>query len=192
MERDVEKPLREFTSTNRELINMGNVTGNLNAIARDVDSAEKRAEKLKDKAGKSNVDKVANAATSVEDAKEQWESQAPYVFEKLQEVDELRLEHMRACLTQFQTLASETHSSVGLAAEQALNSLLNVKTEDEITNFAKNGPAEAEKTSLRDRRMSRPPTLTQLSSAAPATSSLVPPPIDEEAVSQRSNSCKSR
>jgi F-BAR domain only protein len=193
IERDVEKPLRDFTTSNREIQNMGNMTGNLQAIARDVEGAEKKADKLKDKGGKASADKVATAASSIEDAKGQWESQAPYVFEKLQAVDEMRLEHLRSCLTQFQTFGSETHSTLGTAAEQALNSLLNLRIADEIQHFVLRIPsalAQGQTTTARERRMSRAPTASSSVTAPPITSSLAPPPIVDDVLSHRLSSSK--
>jgi F-BAR domain only protein len=193
IERDVEKPLREYTVSNPELLGMTNVGGNLQNIARDVEAAEKKAEQLRSKGGKASADKVAQAASSVEAAKGQWDSQAPYVFEKLQEVDETRLEHLRSSLTQYQTFATETHSSIGTAAEEALNSLLNIRAADEIQQFAVRAPEGILAQSIRDRRMSRAPSsVASVPSVTPVASNLVPPPIDEESTSQRSNSCKSK
>jgi F-BAR domain only protein len=185
---DVEAPLRDFTSMNREMQNISTMTGNIQSIAKEFENANKRADKLKDKGGKAAADKVANAASSVEDAKGQWDSQAPYVFEKLQAVDEARLDHLRNCLTQFQTHVIEANSSVSSGAEECLNALLNVQTSDEIQRFSMRAPSSAT-TRARERRQSRSQPVS-----APTTSSLAPPSIPlaattEDAASQRSSSC---
>ena len=78
------------------------MSGNLAAMAKEVDNAQKKADKLSQKGGKAPADKVAAASLEVENANNQWESQAPYIFEKLQEVDESRLNHLRDVLTQFE------------------------------------------------------------------------------------------
>ena len=71
----------------------------------------------------------------MEDAQGQWDSQAPFVFESLQVVDEARLDHLRGCLTQFQTFSSEVSTAVNSAAEESLNALLNWQTSVEIEHF---------------------------------------------------------
>jgi hypothetical protein len=187
IETDVERPLRDFASSNREMQNMSTVTGNIQSIAKEFDNANKRADKLRDKGGKAAADKVANAASSVEDAKGQWDSQAPYVFERLQAVDEARLDNLRNCLTQFQTHVIEAATSMTGGAEESLNALLNVQSSDEIQQFSTRAPSS---TTTRERRQSRPQPYT-----APTTNSLAPPSIPrttstEDAASQRSSSCK--
>jgi hypothetical protein len=164
---------------------MESILGNINALAKDVDNANKKAEKLNSKGGKADAQKVANAVSTVEDAEGQWDSQAPYVFERLQEVDELRLELLQKCLTQFQTYADETRNSTSASVEECLNALLNVQLADEIVLFSQKvrqgGPT------VRERRMSRPqqPNFAE-------SSSLAPPPIpsQHDAASIRSGSCK--
>jgi F-BAR domain only protein len=178
----VERPLREFNTSRKELQSMTKSIEAVQKIAKDIDSANKKADKLKDRGGKANVDKVATAALSVEEAKGQWESQAPFVFESLQEVDETRLDHLRGCLTQFQTYSSEASTTVSSAAEESLNALLNWQTTDEIQHFAMKAPASLPV--LRERRKSLPPPPVSVQTS----SSLSPPLPHDDIISQRSNS----
>jgi hypothetical protein len=134
IESDVETPLRQFATKNREMQSMATTQGNLAAIAKDFESAQKKAEKLRDKSGK--ADKVAHASSSVEDASQQWESQAPYVFEQLQSLDETRVNFLRDALTQFQTHEVDQVERNRTSAESCLNALLNIETADEIKTFA--------------------------------------------------------
>ncbi|KAF2402419.1 hypothetical protein EJ06DRAFT_507266 [Trichodelitschia bisporula] len=136
IEADVERPLRDFAASNRDVQAMNNITSNLQTIAKDFDSANRKAEKLREKGGKAAAGKVATAASDVESAQGQWESQAPYVFERLQAVDESRVDHLRNLLTQYQTHVIESTSTGSNAAEACLNALLNVQTADEIKTFA--------------------------------------------------------
>ncbi|PVI00492.1 hypothetical protein DM02DRAFT_614252 [Periconia macrospinosa] len=136
IEADVERPLREFTSTNREVQAMSNISGNLAAMARDIDSAKNKAEKLRNKGSKAKASAVASAVGEVENATIQWESQAPYVFEKLQAVDESRLNHLRDALTQFQTHEVDQVERNRISAEDTLNVLLNIETADEIQTWS--------------------------------------------------------
>ena len=136
IELDVERPLRDFASTNREMKAVPNMSGNLTSLAKDLEDANKAAKKLREKGGKASADKVANAVSTVESAQGQWDSQAPYVFEGLQAADEGRLNHLRDVLTQYQTHVIESVSSVSSSAEECLNALLNVQVADEIKTFA--------------------------------------------------------
>lgn len=133
---DVETPMREFASGNSEMLAMHNIAGNLRAIAKEVDNAHKKQAKLYGKGGKADAGKVASAASELEATQGQWDSQAPFVFERLQALDEARVDHQRSGLTQFQTHVIECFSATGNSAEECLNALLNIQTADEITTFA--------------------------------------------------------
>jgi hypothetical protein len=133
IEVDVERPLRDFAGNNREMQAMSNMQGNLGAIARDVDRAKQKSDKLQ---GRGDVNKIANATSDLDTAQGQWESQAPYVFESLQAIDETRWNHLRDVLTQFQTHEVDQVEKHRVSAESVLNQLLNVETADEIKSFA--------------------------------------------------------
>ncbi|KAI9710860.1 MAG: hypothetical protein M1812_007312 [Candelaria pacifica] len=135
IEIDVERPLREFAAKNREMQAISTMQGNLASLARDMEGAQKKSDKLKDKGAKA-AGKVASATSEIESATSQWESQAPFVFEKLQAVDESRLNHLRDVLTQFQTHEVDQVERNRVTAEECLNALLNVETADEIVTFA--------------------------------------------------------
>ncbi|KAJ9659002.1 hypothetical protein H2201_007524 [Coniosporium apollinis] len=181
IEADVERPLREFANSNRELQAMSTISGNLQAMARDVENAQKKSEKLKGKGEKAGSGKVAHAASDVENAMSQWESQAPFVFEKLQAVDESRLNHLRDVLTQFQTHEVDQVERSRVTAEQCLNALLNVETAEEIKRFS-------------SRSLSGRPKLERPSSSrvgfAPGSSlaPTSPVPAADDRLSQRSGS----
>jgi hypothetical protein len=115
---------------------MGTISGNLGAMAKEIDVAKKKSDKLRDKGAKAQASKVASAVADVESATMQWESQAPYVFEKLQAVDESRINHLRDALTQFQTHEVDQVERNRVTAEETLNALLNIETADEIKTFA--------------------------------------------------------
>lgn len=176
IETDVERPLRDFATTNREMQAMSTIQGNLASMARDVDNAQKKTDRNKDRS------RSGNANSELGNAQSQWDSQAPYVFETLQAVDETRLNHLRDVLTQFQTHEVDQVERNRVTAEQCLNVLLNVETADEIKTFAIRksehpGP---------DRVRSRQSTAAGPSFGSPAT------PRAEDNASQRSDSCKER
>ncbi|KAF2735378.1 hypothetical protein EJ04DRAFT_464859 [Polyplosphaeria fusca] len=165
IEADVERPLRDFAASNREVQAMSTISGNLAAMAKEIDSAQKKSDKLRDKGGKASASKVANAIAEVESATMTWDSQAPYIFEKLQAVDESRLNHLRDVLTQFQTHEVDQVERNRVSAEETLNVLLNVETADEIKTFV-----------LRTQSGEKPPTTRKPSSIGTPSRSLAPPP----------------
>ncbi len=128
IETDVETPLRNWSSRNRGFKDLSTAQLNLNNVAKELSGAQKKAAK-----GGRRAD---NASSTVEDASRQWESQAPYVFEQLQVVDETRVNHLRDVLTQFQTHEVDSIEKDKISAESCLGALLNVETADEIKTFA--------------------------------------------------------
>lgn len=132
IEADVENPLREYQSKSRDMQAMSTIQGNLNSIAKDLDGAQKKLEKVK--GGKSST-KTANATSDVDSASHQWGSQAPYVFERLQALDENRVNHLRDVLTQLQTFEVDQVERSRVSAETCLNALLNLDAADEISTF---------------------------------------------------------
>lgn len=180
IEIDVERPLRDFSTTNREMQAMSTMQGNMGSMAKDFEIAQKKSERIKEKSGKVTSSKVADASSDLGNAASQWENQAPYVFETLQAVDETRLNHLRDVLTQYQTHEVDQIQRNRKTAEQCLNALLNVETAEEIKAFSikysggrqREGP---------DRRGSRNLPSHPL---VPTTSGSVP----EDTTSQRSGS----
>lgn len=111
---------------------MTTIQGNLASIAKDLETAQKRADKVK--GGKSST-KIANATSDVDIATQQWESQAPYVFEQLQALDENRVNHLRDILTQLETHEVDQVERNRVNAESCLNAILNLNTSEEISAF---------------------------------------------------------
>lgn len=153
MEADVERPLREYQKGSREMQAMSTIQGNLAAVGRELDTAQKRVEKVK--AGKSSGNKVADATAGVETLRREWDSQAPYVFEQLQALDENRINHLRDVLTQLQTHEVDQVERNRVSAESCLNVLLNVDTADEISTFvakSSSGPPTMQQAPVRSRQ----------------------------------------
>lgn len=182
IESDVERPLRDFAATNRDVQAMSNISGNLASMSREIEMSKKKSDKLRDKGAKASASKVASAVADVENATLQWESQAPYVFEKLQAVDESRLNHLRDALTQFQTHEVDQVERSRFTAEETLNVLLNIETADEIKTFVlrmQNGETP---------RVSRKPSAT----ASTPSRNLAPPPVTPTIPTDDSTSQKSQ
>lgn len=151
IEVDVERPLRDFGSTNREMQAMSTIQGNLTSMAKDVENAQKKSERLNSK-GSNNA---SRADSELEGAQSQWTSQSPYVFQSLQSLDEARLNHLRDVLTQLQTHEIDTVEKTREPAEAVLNGLLNIDTADEIKTYAvrvSNGDVVPKETKIRNRQ----------------------------------------
>ena len=154
---------------------MGNIKGNLAAAAKEFDEAQKKADKIQAKGGKADTSKLSSALSGVQDASREWESQAPYVFEQLQALDENRVNHLRDCLTQLQTHEVDTLEKSRVTAASSLEAILNVDTKDEISAFvARNSEGAPSLTS--PRRSSRPAT-----ARPPETPSAPVPPTPDTA-----------
>lgn len=167
IEKDVEQPLRTFAAKNREMQAMSTIQGNLVAMQKELDEAQLKADKLGKKGGKANPLKMDSASQKLETASSQWDSQAPFVFEKLQAVDESRLNHLRDVLTQYQTHEADQVERNRVTAETTLNSLLEVDTSQEIQNFARNTTQGKPKVERNPRR----------TSSSAGSNTLPPPPI---------------
>jgi hypothetical protein len=146
---------------------MSTIQGNLVAMQKELDEAQVKADKLGKKGGKANSLKVDNASQKLETANSQWDSQAPFVFEKLQAVDESRLNHLRDVLTQYLTHEADQVERNRVTAETTLNSLLEVDTSQEIQNFAKNATQGKPKLERNARR----------TSSSAGSNTMPPPPI---------------
>jgi len=157
---------------------MPTIQGRLASMVRDVEAAQKNADRLKSRSGRPD-----GPAHDVQEATAQWDIQAPYIFEKLQVVDESRLAHLRDVLTQFQTHEVDQVERNRVTAEQCLNSLLNVEVEEEIGKFAQMC-AEGRAPASHTRKTSRMPSNT---TGASFVSPLVP--RNDEFSSQRPDSC---
>ncbi|KAH6643872.1 Muniscin C-terminal mu homology domain-containing protein [Boeremia exigua] len=186
IESDVERPLREFCANDRDVQAMGNMSGNLTAMAKELDAARKKSEKQRAKGAKARPSEVGEAAQEEQNAELQWDSQAPFVYEKLQAVDESRLNHLRDALTQFETHEIDQIERSRVTAEDTLNVLLTIETADEIQTWSlrlRSGDIPQS-----TRKMSNPPV-----PASPARN-LAPPPVPsaanpaDDARSQKSGS----
>ena len=135
IDEDVERPLREYSARNQEMQLMPGIQSDLASLAKSLEASQKKVEKARDK-GVKGADKLAGAITSVEEASEQWNSRAPFVFEQLQSVDEGRINHLRDALTQLETHESDNIERCRHEAETCLNVILNIQTADEIKTFA--------------------------------------------------------
>ena len=150
---DVESPLRDYQVKNKEVQAISTIQGNLHAMAKEVEEAQRKAEKLKVKPGKAN-----KASDELEAAQQQWKSQAPYVFEQLQALDENRVNHLRDVLTQLLTHEADLVERNRVTTESCLNVMLSISTSDEISTFVAraSGPTPVASFRSSSRRASSP------------------------------------
>ncbi|KJZ70224.1 hypothetical protein HIM_10372 [Hirsutella minnesotensis 3608] len=135
VEKDVEFPLRGYPHR-QDYTSMQNISSNLGALAKDLEDAQDKSEKLGRKGAKANAQKVDAANARLESATQQWESQAPFVFETLQALDESRVNQLRDLLTQYQTHETDKAQRAQEDSAGALAAVLEINTEKEIRNFA--------------------------------------------------------
>ncbi|KAH9221291.1 Muniscin C-terminal mu homology domain-containing protein [Leptodontidium sp. 2 PMI_412] len=136
IDKDIEQPLRNFTSTSKEMSAMSTQQGNLTAIAKELEDAQDRSDKLSKKGGKASAQKVDFAQSRLQSATSSWDGQAPFIFETLQILDERRLNHLRDVLTQYQTLEMDNINRNQRVVESTLGLLLEVETAQEIQNWS--------------------------------------------------------
>ncbi|KAL2164922.1 hypothetical protein VTH06DRAFT_218 [Thermothelomyces fergusii] len=134
IEKDVEQPLRNFQN-NKEMQKMQTISANLSAMAKELEDATEKSEKLNRKGGKASAQKLDQAASRLDLATQTWDSQAPFIYETLQALDEQRINHLRDVLTQFETHEVDQATRTRTAAEKVLNVILELKTAEEIQNF---------------------------------------------------------
>lgn len=176
IEIDAEAPLRQFATKNREMQGLSTTQANLASVAKDFDNAQKKADKLKDKIGRLSSARAANATSTADDAIQQWETQAPYMFEQLQALDEVRVNHLRDVLTQYQTHEVDGIEQNRKPAELCLNALLNIETADEIKTFAARISTEPRQAPVARRQSSASSNIPRLSSAGGGVVPPMPPP----------------
>ncbi|KAF4948619.1 hypothetical protein FGADI_9523 [Fusarium gaditjirri] len=167
IERDIEHPLRNFANR-KDFQNMNTMSSNLTTMAKDLEESQNQVDKLTKKGGRANTSKVDAASSKLESATGQWESQAPFIFESLQALDESRVNNLRDLLTQYQTHESDSAGRVQENAMETLALMLEIDTEKEIQSFVHRATAGKAKLPTR--------TSTRQSSFAGTTPSTPVPP----------------
>lgn len=160
---------------------MQTMSTNLSTIAKELEDAKDKVEKLSKKGGKASALKVDTATARLESASSQWESQAPFILETLQALDEQRCNQLRDVLTQLETHEVDQSDRIRAAANDALATIIEADTAREIENFASRVTAGKQKVERRTPMTERTPTVTRQSTAtnvqppSTADSSLAPP-----------------
>lgn len=185
VEQDVEAPLRAFNQDN-DMQSMNATSANLTSIARELDDAQKKIDALNKKSGKGSSQKLDGASSKLDAATQQWESQAPFIFESLQALDEQRVNQLRDFLTQYQTHESDQAQRSQTNAADTLAALLEISTELEVASFRERTVAGNPKQERR--ALARPPS----SNVAPHQSLAPPSAISEDTTSEHSGPSDNR
>jgi len=172
IEKDIEHPLRNF-SNQKDFQNMNTMSNNLSTMAKDLEDSQSAVDKLTKKGGRANTSKVEAATSKLESATGQWESQAPFIFESLQALDESRVNKLRDLLTQYQTHESDSSQRVQENAMETLALMLEIDTEKEIQSFVHR--ATAGKAKLPTRNSTRQSSFVGNTPAGTTPSTPVPP-----------------
>lgn len=184
IERDVEHPLRSFHNR-KDVANMNTISFNLGTMAKALEEAQNQSEKISRKGGKASTQKVDAASTKLESATQQWESQAPFIFESLQALDESRVNQLRDLLTQYQTHETDCAQRIQDKSADALAQVLEISSETEIHAFV--NKATAGRARLPTRASTRRSSVAGSSMAPPSTggsTNIPPPPIIQQPVSE--------
>lgn len=182
---DVEQPLRGFPQR-QDVQNMTNISNNLTVMARELDDARDKSDKLTKKGGKASTQKVDAASSKLESATQQWESQSPFIFETLQVLDESRVNLLRDLLTQFQTHESDRAQRDSDISVETLAMMLEISTEREVQSFVQK--VTAGKAQLPPSRTATRRSTTHMSQNSAASQPSVPstpntsqPPQEDDA-----------
>lgn len=154
---------------------MNTMSNNLVAISRDLEEAQDRADKLSKKGGRANTSKMDAATSKLESASQQWESQAPFIFESLQALDESRINQLRDLLTQYQTHESDQAQRVQENAVETLALMLEIDTEKEIHAFVNKTTAGKARIPPHTRTSTRQSSVTGTTPSTPAPPTPAPP-----------------
>jgi hypothetical protein len=160
---------------------MTTIQGNLAAMAKELEDAQDRSDKLTKKGGKASTQKVESATTKLQSANQQWDSQAPFVFETLQALDETRLNHLRDVLTQYETHEADQIERNRITVEQTLSALLEVDTAQEIRSWSQSAVAGKPITERTARQLSTAGSSNAGPGSAGTGAALPPPPTRQSA-----------
>lgn len=158
---------------------MQTMSSNLASMAKALEAAQHETDKLEKKGSKANTQKVDAASAKLESATQQWESQAPFIFEGLQAMDESRINQLRDLLTQYQTHESDCAQQTQDKSADALAQVIEVNTETEIQSFVNKATLGKAKLPTRTSTRRSSNAGTPASTAPPSTggSATLAPPI---------------
>lgn len=180
VQKDVESVLRAYPQR-QEMTSMSTVQSNLTLLLKELVEAQEKSNKLSKKGGKANTQKVEAATTRLESASSTWDIQTPFIFEKLQSLDEIRLNTLRDLLTQYETHEIDCLERNTKTVEVAIASLIEFQAQSELTNWADNVTVGKQK---RERQAT--PSVSRPSARTPPPPSTSHGPSIDDNASERS------
>jgi F-BAR domain only protein len=101
-------------------------------LAESLENTRQKSEKAK---SKTNAKKQETTAREENDARAQWESAAPLIFERLQNMDEARMIMLKDLFVKFIMIQVETSESAMSETEGIMNALLSLTPTKEVEEF---------------------------------------------------------
>lgn len=160
------------------MLNINTIATNLTNVGKELEDARDKADKLNKKGGKASSQKMDAASVKLDSSQQEWDSQAPFVFETLQALDESRVNQLRDALTQYQTHESDQAQRTQTIAGETLAVTIEIETESEIRGFVQGA--------VGDRPMAPRRSSTRRSSTVPTSNSAAQPPATPASVTRES------
>lgn len=145
---DLVDPLLQY-GNKPEIGRMSMMERNMTQLRRDIETSELRLQKSEQSRSKNKSTKQSEASDESRKLRAKWESEAPNVFERLQQVDENRVAFLRDALVRFETGAIDLYTAQIKSSETAIGSLLEVSPADEVMDFVSKRLNQDTTTSLR-------------------------------------------
>lgn len=116
--KEIEAPLRQYTTRSAQWADMKVLQSELETLANTV-----------------KLDKHRNTRANDEN-RVQWESQAPFLLEQAETIDESRLGYLKNALTTYGTVEADYSDKSLKISEKVLNNVLSYEPMDEIATYA--------------------------------------------------------
>ncbi|OLL22803.1 Cytoskeletal protein syp1 [Neolecta irregularis DAH-3] len=131
---EIEFTLLAFEAHDEDWHGMRHVESNIASLAKYVELAEGKVEKVKKK-GKALPTKVEQVLESMSIVRGQWETEAPFVFERFQAIDERRLEFIKDIYHKYENLEIEQAKRKTEISDGVLLDIGNLSVKSEIDNY---------------------------------------------------------
>lgn len=130
--KEVQRPLRQFHKS-AEWLDTRMLEDELEKLGNAYKSHDETVEKLR---RKSPSRQTEVAQQSLGQIRVQWESQAPYIVDQVEAIDERRLGQIKTALTTFGTVQSDCANKGVAASEAVLSSVLAYDPSQDVAAFA--------------------------------------------------------
>lgn len=129
---DIEQPLRYFCAKSPQWADMKVLHDELDTLSHSFKVNDDKLDKLrKKKHGQTEAQQH-----SLDEVRAQWESQAPYILEQAEVIDESRLGYLKNLLTTFGTIEADRSEKSLKISEGVLNNILSFEPIDDVAAYA--------------------------------------------------------